>query len=79
MRSDNQLGTGIWVWIAVSAMIAIAYCVAGIFLIITRNSGLFLSPDMQLFLSIALILYGIFRIYRVYTKYNSLTDNKKRL
>jgi hypothetical protein len=79
MRPDNQLGTGIWVWLAVSAMIALAYCVAGIFLIITRHSGLFLSPDMQLFLSIALILYGIFRIYRVYSRFNSFIDNKKRL
>jgi hypothetical protein len=76
MRSSKQQGTGVLIWTILSVSIALAYIAAGIFLLLARETVQVLSPNMQLLLSIGLILYGVFRVYRSYRRYTSVSEEE---
>ncbi|MCS6821104.1 MAG: hypothetical protein NZ551_04465 [Microscillaceae bacterium] len=49
-------------------LMSMAYIVAGLGLWYYSNKVKVLEPEMQVILSITLILYGFFRMYRVYLR-----------
>jgi hypothetical protein len=52
-----------------SLFMTLVYPAFGLYLILSSPQQLDLHPQVKLILGIVLILYGIFRFYRTYTRY----------